>query len=377
MEYIERLLNPLEILEKKSCFLLGPRQTGKSSLIKHLLKDSKIYNLLDSKTFISLQKNPSLIREQLDSDDKVIVIDEIQRIPELLNEIHLMIEDFGIRFLLTGSSARRLRKKGVNLLAGRARSRSLHPFVYKELGNEFDLAKALQIGLIPSIYFSDSPHEDLAEYIGTYLQLEISAESVVRNLGAFSRFLEVAATCNGQMLNYSEIASDSEVSAPTIREYFQILEDTLIGFRLEPFKKTKKRKPIVSPKFFFFDTGVVNQLLGRRSLAQKTKEFGDMFETYIFHELKSYCSYSNPPKTLHYWRSTSDFEVDFILDETIAIEVKSKENVTKKDLKALKALEEEKLCERYIVVSREEKPRKVDGIEILPYQYFLNDLWTK
>jgi uncharacterized protein len=370
--YKERRLNPLEVLKSKSCFLLGPRQTGKSALIHHLLAPYKVYNLLESKTYIGLQKNPALIREELGPQDKIIVIDEIQRIPELLNEVHLMIEEHDIKFLLTGSSARKLKKKGVNLLAGRARTRNLHPFTAAELGDDFELLKALQIGLIPSIYFSDEPGEDLEGYVNTYLQLEISAEAVVRNLGVFSRFLEIAALSNGQMINYTEIASDTEVSATTIREYFQILEDTLIGHKLLPFKKTIKRKPIVTPKFYFFDTGVVNQLVGRTSVSEKTKEFGDLFETYIFHELLSFCSYNKSKKlTLHYWRSTSQHEVDFILNEKIAIEVKSKVNVTKRDLKGLIALREENICRDFFLVCRVPKIKTIDNIKIIPYQSFL------
>ncbi len=375
--YIPRALNPLKILEKKSCFLLGPRQTGKSTLIRNSLPKAKTYNLLDSNTYISLQKNPALIRQELTKDDTIVVIDEIQRIPDLLNEVHLMIEEHQITFLLTGSSARRLKTKGVNLLAGRARSRHLHPFIQSELKEQFELQKALEVGLLPSVYFSDNPREDLRDYVNTYLEFEIAAEAVVRNLGVFSRFLEVAALSNGQMLNYSQIASDTEVTAPTIREYFQILEDTLIGQRLEPFKRTKKRKAIVTPKFYFFDTGVVHHLVGRQSLAPKTKEFGDAFETYIFHELQTYCDYNfGPNSSLHYWRSTSDFEVDFILSEKIAIEVKAKENVSDRDLKGLKALREEGLCERYVVMSLDKVPRIIDGIEILPYTKFLDELWT-
>ena len=375
--YLKRIFNPLKILEKKSCLLLGPRQTGKSTLIRKTLPKAKIYNLLDSNTYIALQKNPALIREELRPGDKIIVIDEIQRVPNLLNEVHLMIEEHKVKFLLTGSSARSLKARGVNLLAGRARSRHLHPFVKTELKKHFQLQKALEIGLLPAIYFSDNPTEDLQEYINTYLEFEIAAEAVVRNLGVFSRFLEVAALSNGQMLNYTQIASDTEVTAPTIREYFQILEDTLIGYRLEPFKKTKKRKPIVTPKFYFFDTGVVNRLVGRKSIALKTKEFGDAFENFIFHELKTYCDYNthlNP--TLHYWRSTSDMEVDFIFSEKIAIEVKAKTQVAERDLKALKALREEKICERYIVLSLDSNPRLVDGIEIMPYELFLKQLWA-
>ena len=232
----------------------------------------------------------------------------------------------------------------------------------------------INIGLVPNIYFSDEPYEDLAAYVGTYLKEEISAESIVRNVPAFSRFLRVAGLCNGQLINYSNISSDAAVPRATVQEYFQILRDTLLGDDLPAWKKSIRRKPIMTSKFYLFDIGVARFLQNRRSLKARSPEFGEAFEAYIFHELKSYCEYSGGAD-LCYWRSTSGFEVDFILNNTTAIEVKSKSNVSGKDLKALRMLQEEKELKNYIVVSMEETTRKVDNIFILPWKEFLERLW--
>lgn len=374
MQYIERIFDPRPILQKKSLFLFGPRQTGKSALIKRLLPGHKLYNLLNKKTFLALQTNPSLIREELTDKDRIIVIDEIQKIPGLLDEIHLMIEDYNINFLLTGSSARTLKRRGVNMLGGRARSRSLYPFIRKELGNLFDLKKALVFGLLPPIFFSDDPYDDLKSYVADYLKEEIAAEAVARNISAFSRFLEVASLCHGKMVNYTQVSSDSGIPISTVREYFQILQDTLIGTMLKAYSKTIKRKAITTSKFYFFDNGCVNAITGRKELVPKTPEFGDAFESYIFHELKAYCTYNNIDD-FTYWRSKSMFEVDFILEDRIAIEVKAKDQISGRELKGLKALREENQIERYVVIAMTERKRIVDGIEIIPWEEFLEELW--
>jgi predicted AAA+ superfamily ATPase len=374
MKRITRIINLSEILQKKSTFLFGPRQTGKTELIKQQFKKFKNYNLLDRGLYLKLNKDPTLIRKELSTEDKIIIIDEIQKIPELLDEVHLMIEEFGINFLLTGSSARALKAKGVNLLGGRARERKLHPFVQEELQTEFDLLKGLDIGFIPSIYFSDSPHEDLQSYSGQYLKEEIAGEAKVRNIGAFSRFLEVAGLCNGQMINYSQIASDAQVPVSTTREYFQILYDTFLATELKAFNQTIKRKPISTSKFYFFDIGIARFLQGRQGLKEKSPEFGEAFEHYIFHELSAYCSYKMKGP-LNYWRSTSQFEVDFILENRIAIEVKGKDVISSRDLKGLIALREENLLDKYLVVSLVENDRVEDGIEIYNWKSFLKKLW--
>ena len=364
-ERIKRVLDLVPILSQKSLFLFGPRQTGKTELIKQQFSGHKYYNLLDRSLFLRLNSDPTLIRKELTPEDKIIVIDEIQKIPELLDEIHLMIEDYGVCFLLTGSSARSLKAKGVNLLGGRARQRHLHPFLQCELNEKFDR--------IVENFNNDS--DDLKSYCGHYLQEEIAGEARIRNIGAFSRFLEVAGLCNGQMINYTQVGSDAQVPVSTIREYFQILYDTFLAVEVLAYGQTIKRKPIAASKFYFFDIGIARFLQRRTKLEEGSPEYGEAFEHYIFHELSAYCSYFQK-EPLRYWRSTSQFEVDFIFDDKIAIEVKSKKIVTPKDMKGLKALREENLLERYIVVSNTESDYVDDGIEVLNWKTFVRTLWS-
>ena len=372
-ETIARHLNVREILDRRSCFLFGPRQTGKSTLIRRQFEGCPTYNLLDQSLFVRLSRNPALIREALTPETTLIVIDEIQRMPALLNEVHLMIEEHGIRFLLTGSSARALRRKGVNLLGGRARSRTLHPFVRTELGERFDLNRALEHGLLPPIFLSDAPAEDLAAYTGDYLKEEIAAEGAVRNIGAFSRFLEVAAFAHGEMINFANMAGDAQVPASTVREYYEILKDTFIAHEVPAFTETRKRKAISTSKYYLFDIGLARHLQGRRGLAPGSAEYGNAFESYIFQEIKAFCDYHRLD-TPAYWRSKSRFEVDFVFED-LAVEVKAKKNVTGRDLKGLRALREEGLFAHYLLVSMEPMAREMDGIRILPWTDFLDRLW--
>ncbi|WDN88952.1 hypothetical protein BuS5_01920 [Desulfosarcina sp. BuS5] len=372
--YIKRQLDLLRILQKKSYFLFGPRQTGKTSLIKHTLNKYRYYNLLQTDVYLKLSRAPQRLRQEITDNDKIVIIDEIQKLPILLDEVHNLIEEKGIHFLLTGSSTRKLRNKGVNLLGGRARTRRLHPFIFKELKEDFQLLKALDTGLIPSIYFSDAPFEDLEAYAGNYLKEEIAAEAIVRNVPAFSRFLNVAGVCNGKMINYTNIASDAQVPRSTVQEYFQILRDTLLGDDLPAWRKSVKRKPVFTSKFYFFDIGVARFLQGRRGLAMRSPEFGEAFEAYIHHEIKTWCDFKGG-SDLSYWRSTSGFEVDFVINGKTAIEVKGKVNTTKKDRKGLTAIKEEALLKNYILVTLEETPRKDGDISILPWKDFIANLW--
>ena len=370
---IARYLDARELLKQRSCFLFGPRQTGKSTLVRHQLADVRTYNLLDPTLFIRLSRNPALIREALAPQTEIIVIDEIQKMPALLNEVQLMIEEHGVRFFLTGSSARTLRRKGVNLLGGRARSRVLHPFVSAELGDHFRLERALEFGLLPSVYFSDAPAEDLAAYSGDYLKEEVAAEALVRNIGAFSRFLEVAALSHGRMINFSQIASDAHVPASTVREYYGILEDTFIAHEVPAYTETRKRKAVSTSKYYLFDIGLARHLQGRRGLPLGTAEYGEAFESFVLQEIKGFCDYHllDPPR---YWRSKSQFEVDFVVGE-LAVEVKAKKAVSHRDLRGLRALREENRLSHYVLVSLEPMARRVDGIDILPWREFLTRLW--
>jgi predicted AAA+ superfamily ATPase len=373
--YIERLVDIEDLLAKKSHFLLGPRQTGKTSLIHHKLKDVRVYDLLDSEIYLTLSRNPGRIAEEIQPQDRIIVIDEIQRLPELLNEVHRIIESHGIHFLLTGSSARKLRRGGINLLGGRARTKYLHPLNYKELNKRFDLLRAIECGLIPSIYFSEDPRADLQAYAGSYLQQEILAEGATRNIPAFSRFLHVAALCNATIVNFTNVASDAQVARTTVHEYFEILKDTLILYELPAWRKSKKRKPLASSKYYFFDVGIVSVLQGRE-FRVGAPEFGEAFETYLMHELKCYSDYVSGER-LWFWRSTSGFEIDFIIGDHTALEIKAKRNISGNDIKALRMLSEERKLKRYICMSMESRRRKVGNIDIIPYEEFLNLLWDK
>lgn len=370
---IPRHLEIRQVLESKSCFLFGPRQTGKSTLIRQQLAGRPVYDLLDQSMFLRLSRNPTLIREALTPETTLVVIDEIQKLPALLNEVQLMIERHGVRFLLTGSSARSLRRKGVNLLGGRARSRALHPFTRHELGTRFELHRAMEHGLLPPIYFSDAPREDLAAYAGDYLKEEVAAEALVRNVGAFSRFLSAAALAHGQMINFASFANDAQVPASTARAYYDILKDTFIAREVPAVTETRKRKAISTSKYYLFDIGLARHLQGRRGLAPGTPEYGEAFESYILQEITAYCSYQllDPPG---YWRSKSGFEVDFVFGD-VAVEVKAKTNIGSRDLRGLNALREEGITKRHLLVCMEPRPRFVDGIEVTPWQAFLDALW--
>lgn len=372
---IERNLNLIKELEKKSHFLLGPRQTGKSFLIKNYFKKYPVYNLLDSEVFLKLSNSPKRLREEIKPGTKIAIIDEIQKLPSLLDEVHLIIEDYKVNFLLTGSSARKLRRGGVNLLGGRARIKSLHPFSFSELKEKFDLERAINNGLLPPIYLSDTPEGDLAAYVGTYLKEEIVNEALTRNIGAFSRFLEVAALCNGKIINYTKISNDAQVPRTTVQEYFQILKDTLVAYEVTPWKKSKKRKPIETSKFYFFDIGVCKFLQNRTKLKPGSPEFGEAFESYMFHEIKTYSDYYLNGE-VSYWRSASGFEVDFVVQDETAIEIKASKTVGNHDLKGLNALVEEQKLKNYILVCLENRERTVGKVRILPWKKFLGELWS-
>jgi predicted AAA+ superfamily ATPase len=371
---VERAVDLALLVGKKSHFLFGPRQTGKTFLIRQSLTEAPYYDLLDTSVYLALSRDPSRLAQEVRPADRFVVIDEIQRLPELLNEVHRLIEDKGVHFLLTGSSARKLRRGGVNLLGGRARTKYLHPLTWRELKSRYELQRAVSHGLLPSIYFSDEPRADLDAYAGTYLQQEIVAEGTTRNVPAFSRFLHVAAFCNGTIVNFTKVASDAQVPRTTVYEYFEILKDTLVLHELGAWRKSKKRKPITSSKYYFFDVGVV-AALQQREFRPRTPEYGEALETCLMHELVCYRDYvSGEP--LAYWRSTSGFEVDFLIGDHTAIEIKATANVWERDLKSLHALAEERRFKHLLCVSLEPRPRRVGGVDILPWQEFLERLWN-
>ena len=376
---IKRIVNLPELLHKNSFFLLGPRATGKSFLIKSQLKGvSHIFDLLDGETHLRFLEDPTLLEKlcaKIDTE-KYIVIDEIQRNPELLNQVHRMIENEGRRFLLTGSSARKLKAGGANLLAGRAWEASLFPLTWFEIGNEkFNLERYLRFGGLPRVVLLNSPDEELYAYAQTYLREEIQAEGLVRKIPQFSRFLKVAALSNGQMLNYSSVASDSGVKVSSVREYFSILEDTLIGFSVGAWSDSQKRKAIETSKFYLFDTGIAHTLAGTKHIDRNSDSFGRSFEHFIAIELRSYISYRRLRIPLCYWRTINGQEVDFVLDD-VAMEVKATSKASNRDIKGLKALAEEGKHKRFLCISTDPMTRSEQGIEYFYWEDFLRMLWN-
>lgn len=370
-----RFLNLATLLKKRSYFLLGPRGVGKSTLIEQTLPDAKIYDLLDASVFQRLIREPTLISQET-KPDTLVVIDEIQKFPALLDEVHRLIAKRKQTFLLTGSSARKLRKGGVNLLAGRAFQACLLPLVSQEIPN-FDLLTYLNTTGLPEFYGEAGAKEYLKAYVGTYLQEEIKAEALTRNLSGFVRFLEVVALCNGEQINYANISSDCGVPVRTLEGYFSILSDTLIGFSIPPFLSTTKRKAMTRAKYFLFDIGVVNSLAKRGSIEIKSELFGRLFEHFIALELRAFLAYYFIDLPLQYWRSTSHFEVDFVIGNVLAIEVKSTDLVTDKHLKGIRAFKEEGLIQHYAVISLDPQERvTADNIYIWPWQVFLKKLWA-
>lgn len=368
----------LQIINDESVFLFGARQTGKTTLLKKQFPNAIYFDLLQTDVLNRFRQRPALLRESLEqaNEGTLVIIDEIQQIPELLNEIHWLITNKQIRFILCGSSARKLKRQGVNTLGGRAVPQYLFPFVSCEIP-DFNIDRAVNNGMIPRHYMKENPTSLLKAYVGVYLREEIQAESLVRNLTGFSRFLEIAAMTDGEMVNYLNIASDCGVSANTVKEYFQILEDTLVGYMIPAFTKKAKRKVVQSPRFYLFDVGVTNYLLGRTNLRRGTTDYGHAFEHIVIQELVAYLNYTDNPNKLSYWRTYTQVEVDVILgDAKVAIEIKSAEEVLPKHLKGLKSFADEHPDCRRIIVSLDRFNRVVDGIEHIYVYDFFKKLWS-
>jgi len=382
-QYINRVIGLDEKLARKSQFLIGPRQTGKTSYIRNEVKEtvSLSWNLLERRLQMQALADPGLLRQTVEERglrDCLIVIDEIQKAPQLLEEVHALIEERNIRFLLTGSSARKLRQGGVNLLGGRAGRVIMHPLVFPEIRHTgFTLEHVFLSGLLPAAFLSDAPQQALGDYVDVYLTEEIQAEGASRKLAQFVRFLEIAALSSGQLLNYTNIANDVGISRQTVADWYRILLDTLIGYELPSFQKGRKRKTYGMPRFYFFDVGVARILKNTAPPDRNQTEYGEFFEHYVFMELRAYLDYTQSREALSYWRTTSDIEVDFVIGEMIAIEVKTTRKTDARDYRGLTAFMEEGDCERYILVCMEEQPRKLEsGIEIMPWKYFLDSLWS-
>jgi predicted AAA+ superfamily ATPase len=379
----KRNLN-IELPEGTSCFLWGPRQTGKSTLLRERYPHARRYDLLMSDEYRRLLHHPALLREEClilakkaKGPPVPIVLDEVQKVPDLLDEVHWLIENTGLQFVLCGSSARKLRRGHGNLLGGRALRYELFPLTYSEVP-DFSLDSALNNGLMPPHYGSRLATQRLESYVGDYLKEEIAAEALTRNVPSFSRFLEVAALGNGEMVQFSNIAREAGVSLPTVKSYYQILEDTLIGRFLPSYRKRPKRRVIAAPRFYFFDVGVVNFLAKRGRIAQGSELFGKAFEHFLFMELCAYSRYSGIGYPLAYWRTASQLEVDFILgDSEVAVEVKGTQNAQSHHLRGLAAFGDEYKTRRRILVSCDPRHRLTEAkIEIMPWRVFLEDLWS-
>lgn len=379
---IERILK-IEDVQTDSVFLWGARQTGKSTLLVNLFPDATYIDLLRLDTFERLRRNPSLLREDLQSKQPgdIVIIDEVQKLPDLLNEVQWLIVRKDIHFILSGSSARKLKRYGTNLLGGRALRCRLLPLVSAEIP-DFNLIKACNNGMLPRHYLTENATKRLQAYVGDYLQQEIMAEALSRNLSSFTRFLEVAALSDGEMVNYNNIASDCGVSAVTVKEYFSILEETLVGFMLPAYTKVRQRRVIKAPKFYYFDVGIVNYLTHRGNLLPGSADFAHAFEHFIVQELVAYVDYRQKHVVLSYWRTASGIEVDVVVsdeyssDILFAIEIKSSEEIQNRHLKGLRSFRDEYPDAKLIVVGLDKISRATeDGISVLYATDFLKALW--
>ncbi|MBI3322697.1 MAG: ATP-binding protein [Candidatus Omnitrophica bacterium] len=379
---IQRILE-MRLPKGQSAFLWGPRKVGKTTYLKQRFPDSLVYDFLKTELFIELSKAPFRLREWILAKEprlleRPIILDEVQKAPQVLDEVHWMIENKGLQFILCGSSARKLKRGQANLLGGRAWRYEMFPLVSREIG-EGDLLRILNRGLIPGHYLQEENYESsLKAYVQDYLKEEVFAEGLTRNVPAFSRFFDAVGCAHGELINYSNVARDCGVDAKTVREYYQILVDTLLGTRVEPYKKRQNRQVIgKAAKFYLFDVGVAG-IFTRRSLAEERGEsFGKAFEHFLLMEILAHRSYARIDYPVHFWRTKTGLEVDFILgDAEAALEVKGVSRVEARDLKALKVFADEQRPRKTIVVCNEREERTLDGgLEILPWRTFLNRLW--
>lgn len=374
---LQRILNLQNEIDS-SIFLFGGRQTGKSTILRQQFPQSIYIDLLDNSVKERYRRNPTLLYETLKgkSNGTLVIIDEIPEVPALLDEVHRLIVECSLVFILCGSSARKLKRKGHNTLGGRAFPVYLYPFVSAEIP-EFDIDRAVTYGMLPPHYLAKNPSRLLAGYINVYLKEEIKEEALVRNLDAFQRFLEVAALTDGEIVNNNNIAQDCGVHATTVNAYFDILEDTLMGYRIPAFRKVMKRRLMQAPKFYYFDIGVANHLLHRKELVRGSADYGHAFEHLVIQEIYAWLHYTHSEETLSYWRTYTGIEVDAIIgDARVAIEIKSAEEIQPRHLKGLKAFAEEHPESRRILVSLDKFSRNIDGIECLYVMDFFNMLWS-
>lgn len=367
----------------ESFFLWGPRQIGKTTLLRETYPDAIWIDLLKSEEFRRYSTRPESLREELEAvqngEGRQIVIDEVQKVPGLLDEVHWLIENRGHSFALCGSSARKVKRGSANLLGGRAIRYELRGLTAIELGDAFDLDRLLNHGFLPRLYQASSARRMLDAYVADYLKEEVAAEGLVRSLPAFSDFLDIAALSDGEVVNFSNVARECGVSSPTAKSYFGILQDTLLGRWVPSFRKRPKRRVIQAPKFYFSDVGVVNRLARRGEVLAGSELYGRAFENWVHHELAAYISYTDFDGIMSYWRLASGVEVDFILgDMRLAVEAKSASRVASHHLKGLRemAVDHPRIGQR-VVVCREAKARRTDdGIDILPTAEFVKRLWS-
>lgn len=373
----------LKLPRGQSAFLWGARKTGKSTLLQQQFPDSIRFDLLDTRLLLELTRAPWTLAERIRAfgrgrRGRPIIIDEVQKVPAVLDEVHRLIESEGLSFVLCGSSARKLKRGRANLLGGRAWRFALHPLTWPEVP-DFDLLRAMNCGLIPEHYDSWHHRRALAGYVDDYLKEEVFDEGLTRNAPAFSRFFEALAFCHGELLNYSNIARDCGVSSKTVSEYFQILVDTLLGVLIEPFNRRRSRAVITSaPKFYLFDVGVANHVAGRRIERAAGPEFGRALEHLVLMELLAYRSYRERDYPVRFWRTKSGLECDFVLgrEGEVAIEVKGGASVDSRDIRGVRAFVGEHRPRQAIVVCNESAARRTDdGILILPWARFLERLW--
>jgi len=380
MEIFQRIL-AIDLPQRQSTFLWGPRKTGKSTYLTTTFPNSLVFDFLKTDLFLDFAKRPALLREQLLAKDKdilknPIILDEVQKVPQVLDEVHWLIENMGLRFILCGSSARKLKRGKANLLGGRAWRFEMFPFVTPEL-SEVNLLKVLNRGLIPVHYLQDSYKKSLQAYVQDYLKEEVFDEGLTRNIPAFSRFFDAMAFSHGQLTNFSNIARECGVDSKTVREYYLILKDTLLGNFIEPFKRRQNRQVISkASKFYLFDVGVAGSLTKRHIAQERGESFGRAFEHFMLMELTAYNSYNEINYEINFWRTKSGLEVDFVLGGgEVAIEVKSASRIDNKDLRSLKTFIELYAPRKALVVSNEKKERIVDKVTVVPWRIFLKDLW--
>ena len=381
MENIIRCLK-IKLPSRQSAFLWGPRKTGKTTFLRQNFPDSVSFNFLDTDLFFDVSKSPSVLRHRIlglksAQLDHPIILDEVQKIPAVMDEVHYLIEEKGLRFILCGSSARKLKRGHANLLGGRAWRYEMFPFVSVELP-EFDLLKGLNNGLIPSHYLQDDAQMSLTAYVQDYLKEEVASEGLVRNIPAFSRFFDAMSYSHGEMLNFANIARDCGVDAKTVREYYQILVDTLLGRFVAPFKRSQDRGVITrAEKFYLFDVGVAGAVLKRRMHELKGDVFGKAFEHFIFMELTAFRAYDRKDFEINYWRTKSGLEVDFILAKgEVALEVKGTSRIDSADMRGMRSFVDQYKPKKAIIVCNERAQRLVGDIMILPWKDFCRQLWS-